>query len=261
MMNYKNLFLLETKTKDLSLKERKDPNRLFITPTHKYYYFNKRYIGGSTLAAIIDNFGELPKKFKNNLYSKTRKELGNDFHDLVENSIAKKQKDPNWSWDLDFFRYYGTLELYFDYFYDEIFQELDIANIITEYSFVGIIKNKKRGIRVAGTFDALDIKNKILYEWKTANDCNEDKWELQCMIYSLILKQNGYQINKIIIYYVRAEKWRKKEGEIQFDGNSIDSYTYEFDLKEIKKNWTLICKKLLNDYWDDLPTNIKFEIK
>ena len=261
MMIYKNLFELETKTKDLSLIERKDPNRLFITPTHKYYYLNKRHIGGSSLASIIDNFGDLPKKFKNTLYSKRRKELGNDFHDLVENSISKKQKDSNWSWNLNLFRYYGILELYFDYFYDELFKKLDYQNIITEYSFVGVIKNKKRGIRVAGTFDAFDVKNKILYEWKTANDINEDKWKLQCMIYSLILNQNGYQINKIIIYYVRALKWRKHEGEIQFDGNNIDSYIYEFDLKEIKKNWTLICKKLLNDYWNDLPTNIKFEIK
>ena len=260
-MELKNLFLLEAKKKDLSLSERKDPKRLFISPTHQYYYLNKRYIGGSSLAAIIENFGDLPKKFTNNLYSKSRKELGNEFHELIEDSIAKKQKNDNWNWDLDLFKYYGTLELYFDYFYDEIFHQLDHKNIITEYSFVGIIKNKKRGIRVAGTFDAFDYKNKILYEWKTANDINEDKWKIQCMIYALILKKNGYQINKIIIYYVRSLKWRKHEGEIQFDGNSIDSYIYEFDLKEIKKNWTEICKKLLKDYWNDLPKNIKFEIK
>ena len=258
-MKYQNLFELEDKLKSTTLKEKKDPNRLFITARHHYYYLNKRHIGGSSLASIIDNCGRLPKSFKSTLYSRARKELGEEFHDFAECKIRKKQKDSNWKWELDPFSYADVVDKYFDEFYYDIFQDLNIKNIITEFSFVGVIKNKKRGIRVAGTFDAFDYKNGILYEWKTANNINEDKWKLQCMIYALILKQNGYPIKKIIIYYVRATQWRQYEGRIQF--RNIESYTYDLDAKEIKENWTAICKKLLVTYWDSLPKNVKFEIK
>ena len=250
------------KEKSTPLNEKKDPSKLFLNSKHHYYYLNKRHLGGNSLAHLILEPWK-KKTFKSTKYSRARAELGEEYHYRVTKLIHLLQKDPK----LDIDKYIdkqdeGVAE-YLKTWTNEVLPDLDIKNILTEHSFVGDIKNKTRLIRAAGTFDAFDHKKGILYEWKTGNNINEDKWHYQTFVYAHLLEQLGFKINKINTHYVRFAKWRIHPvyNDIQWSTEK-HSYLYETDWnKERKEHLQNIHKTLLKEHWEYIPKNAKIEIK
>lgn len=227
---------------------------IVINAKHHYYINNERYFGGNSLALLLNSIFKMQDdseiratvnyKIKITEYTEYRKWIGNQVHEVFEEFIIAKKENKNFNF-LEWIKHHdfedeeieNAVKNFGNYLKKE---QISCKHWLTELSLAGKIKlffidedddDKKKNyeINAAGTFDAFDEKNGILYEFKTANkEYNFKKWKYQTIFYSLLLEKR-YNINKIVIIYARRNEFE----------------TYEFDWNEMKKEFFEMI-----EYWN-----------
>ena len=146
---------------------------------------------------------EISAETKKQPYFVKAQKFGENFHEFAEDIIKRIRHttfntqiyfdDLAKKTDLETLKIYG---IFFKWLIAEI---VNFSNILVEKKIAGVLKTiTNHQLLICGTFDGLDVKNKILYEWKTCSSTKEfESWKLQTRIYNYLL---DYKIKKVVIY-------------------------------------------------------------
>ena len=146
---------------------------------------------------------EISAETKKQPYFVKAQKFGENFHEFAEDIIKRIRHntfnsqiffdDLAKKLDLESLKIYGE---FFKWITSEI---VNFSNILVEKRIAGTLKTvTDHQLLICGTFDALDVRNKILFEWKTCSSTKEfESWKLQTRIYNHLL---DYKIKKVVIY-------------------------------------------------------------
>jgi hypothetical protein len=121
------------------------------------------------------------------------------------------------------------------------------------------------GITVTGRIDNYDMRNGVIYDYKTASTWKVrfgdfDEWYKQGMIYAWLLAKNGFAVNKCrFIALLKDHSKTEMARDYQYPGKPV--YVYEFDVtfRDLLKTENYIKSKVrdyvqcLEDEDNDIP--------
>ena len=163
------------------------------------------YVQAISVTQLINAYlnKEISAETKKQPYFVKAQQFRENFHEFAED-IIKRIRDSSFNsqiffddlakkTDLETLKIYGA---FFKWITTEI---VNFSNILAEKRIAGILQTTTDDkIVICGTFDALDVENKILYEWKTCSSTKEfESWKLQTRIYNHLL---DYKIKKVVLY-------------------------------------------------------------
>ena len=164
------------------------------------------FLRGLMLTQLVNCYlnKEISENTKKQEYFVKAQKFGEHFHEFAENLIKKlryKTFDPE-IYLKDIAKKTKNTELLnvYHHFLNWIVDEMvNFEFMLAEKKICGVLKtNIDSQLLICGTFDALDVKKRILFEWKTTSTTKEfESWKLQTRIYNHIL---DYKIKKIVIY-------------------------------------------------------------
>ena len=172
---------------------------LFNKAKHQYL------VKALTVTQLVNKYlkKEISAETKKQPYFVKAQKFGEDFHKFAEDIIKRMGHatfnsqiyfdDLSKKTELEPLKVYGA---FFKWATTEI---VNFNNILVEKRIAGVLKTlTDHQLLICGTFDALNVRNKILYEWKTCSSTKEfESWKLQTRIYNHLL---DYKIKKVVIY-------------------------------------------------------------